>query len=132
MTAYSRRTTKYTNAVRELMKEMCHATNAELAEELRRHFPDVSDTTVHRVTSRLYDDGELTTGPSTDDGAVRYDINIAQHDHFVCEVCGSLKDIEVPDRCRELIARQLEGCLVNGQLMVTGRCLQCCEYGKYA
>lgn len=132
MTVNHRRETKYTNAVRQFMSELGHATNAELVTELRKHFPSVSATTVHRVTARLHADGELLLAPKTADGAVRYDSNITGHDHFVCEVCGGLKDITVPHTCRELIARQLNGCRVNGSLTISGRCQQCCTYVNYS
>lgn len=132
MIAVKRRETRYTNAVRQVMDEFGHVTNAELVAVLRKDFPDISATTVHRVTARLYAVGELGVGPKTVEGAVRYDANTSDHDHFVCEICGGVKDITVSRQCRVLISRQLDGCQANGALTISGRCQQCCEYIQYA
>ena len=125
-----RRETKYTVAVRHAMARLGHATNAELADELRKQYPFVSDTTVHRVTQRLYVSGELNYAPPAKDGSVRYDANLDEHDHFHCEGCGGLRDMRVPQACRALIQHQLGGCAVNGPLTVTGECAQCTNHRK--
>ena len=46
MTQIVRRSTKYTNDVMAILKSKHHATNAEIAQELRNIHPEVSDTTV--------------------------------------------------------------------------------------
>lgn len=123
----ARRETKYTLALRSASHRLGHATNAELAEELRIKFPYVSDTTVHRVSQRLCEDGELQLAPKALDGSVRYDTNSQPHDHFACGSCDSLRDIQVPLACRALIQHQLGGCLVSGPLTITGICQRCRE-----
>ena len=122
-----RRETKYTQAVREIMARLRHATNLEIASELRRAYPRVSDTTVHRVTQRLSRDGELAHAPLARDGSLRYDANIDPHDHFMCVQCQSLRDMQVPQACRALIQHQLGGCRVNGSLTIVGNCHHCNE-----
>ena len=51
MTQIVRRSTKYTNDVMAILKSKHHATNAEIAQELRNIHPEVSNTTVHRINS---------------------------------------------------------------------------------
>ena len=58
MTQIVRRSTKHTNDVMAILKSKHHATNAEIAQELRNIHPEVSDTTVHRITQRLCGDGD--------------------------------------------------------------------------
>ena len=121
------RETKYTVAVRTAMTRLGHATNAELAQAVRLLYPDVSDTTIHRVTHRLAQNGELGLAPNAEDGAVRYDANTSPHDHFQCRHCYSLRDMQVPQACRALIQHQLNGCKVGGALTVTGTCAHCLD-----
>lgn len=123
----ARRETKYTVAVRAAIQKLGHATNAELAEELRNKYPYVSDTTVHRVTHRLCEDGELRHAPNAADGSLRYDSNTSDHDHFLCTHCGKLRDMIVPQACRTLIQHQLGGCRVKGMLTISGVCHHCVQ-----
>lgn len=122
-----RRETKYTNAVRKGLKQRGHATNAELADLLRAVFPAVSDTTVHRVTARFHGDGDIRTAPPAADGATRYDSNNEFHDHFMCQSCSTLKDIVIPERMRDELERLVDGCCLNGSLVIMGDCKKCKE-----
>ncbi|MCA1807596.1 MAG: hypothetical protein LC687_07095, partial [Actinobacteria bacterium] len=69
------RKTKYTDAVRTATTQLGHASNSDIIEMLRADYPDISATTVHRITTRLHDSGELSLAPSKEDGAMRYDSN---------------------------------------------------------
>lgn len=57
------RTTKYTVAVRWHMRRMGHATNVELLELLHKKYPKVSATTLHLLTTRMVERGELQIAP---------------------------------------------------------------------
>ena len=108
--AASRRITKYTGDVLSIVCQLQHATNSEIAGRLRESYPDISDTTVHRITQRLYNDGAIGLAPSSRQGCLRYDFSPESHDHFICSECDSLQDIKVPDSVRCQIERQLDGC----------------------
>lgn len=125
MLTQTRRETKYTHSIRLIMANLGHATNAEITSTLRREFPDVSDTTVHRVTTRLHEDGELGLAPNAPDGSVRYDSNLSEHDHFACSMCGELRDLVVPARYRQMIQNELGDCQVRGGLVISGGCHDC-------
>lgn len=127
MIAQSRRYTKYSRSVMEVMKELGHATNSELEHVIENHFPGISSTTIHRVTARLCEDGLLSMAPHAADGAMRYDINTSTHDHFLCSDCGELRDIYLNEDYREEISRQLDGCLISGSVTISGNCVRCMD-----
>ena len=121
----SRRITKYTDSILSILCQLQHATNAEIASRLRELYSNVSDTTVHRITQRLHNDGAIGLAPSSKQGCLRYDFSPESHDHFICSECDSLQDIKVPDLVRCQIERQLDGCCFDGPLVITGVCQQC-------
>lgn len=121
----SRRITKYTDSILSILCQLQHATNAEIASRLRELYSNVSDTTVHRITQRLRDDGVIGLAPASRQGCLRYDFSPESHDHFICSECDSLQDIKVPDSVRCQIERQLDGCYFDGPLVITGVCQQC-------
>lgn len=120
-----RRHTKYTDEIARIIAARGHASNAEIATDLRKVYPDVSDTTVHRVTARMLEDGVVAFAPKTQHGSVRYDASLEPHDHFHCNHCDGLKDVCVPDAIRNELGRLISGCIINGQLTVSGDCHQC-------
>lgn len=121
----SRRITKYTDSILSILCQLQHATNAEIAGRMRESYPDISDTTVHRITQRLQSDGVIGLAPASRQGCLRYDFSPESHDHFICSQCDSLQDIKVPDSVRCQIERQLDGCCFDGPLVITGVCQQC-------
>lgn len=64
----SRRITKYTDSILSILCQLQHATNAEIASRLRELYSNVSDTTVHRITQRLRDDGVIGLAPASRQG----------------------------------------------------------------
>ena len=121
------RETKYTRAVRECLQKACHATNAQLATAVRYEFPHVSDTTIHRVTQRFHERGQINIAPNAADGAVRYDANNVFHDHFMCQGCHVLKDVVIPQDIRKRLEQTVNGCCLNGSLLIVGDCKKCKE-----
>ena len=119
------RETKYCNTIRMVVEYRGHATNAEILSDVRRVFPSISATTIHRATARLAVRGELGHAPSDSKGAMRYDTNLTAHDHFMCVRCGKLLDIDVANDVIPIIERQLEPCEVVGNITVSGLC-GCC------
>lgn len=125
MQTATRRNTKYASAISASLTKLQHATNAQLLSALRKSYPELSATTVHRVTQRLYEDGSIAKAPKAADGAVRYDANTQTHDHFLCVPCDDLRDITLPTTCRTLIQCKLEDCSISGPLTVSGACKSC-------
>lgn len=120
-----RRTTKYVTEVKRVIQLRGHASNAEIVNDLRVKFPNISATTVHRVTGRLHEDEEIRKGPTMLDGSVRYDANVEKHDHFMCTMCGNVRDVEIPKTCLSIIKCNLDDCTISGPLTISGVCKNC-------
>jgi Fur family transcriptional regulator, peroxide stress response regulator len=107
------------------MRSIGHATNLELLSALQKTYPSLSATTVHRITTRLVQRGELQLAPATPDGAMRFDSNLTAHDHFLCRRCGILKDTVILPRVLATIEQQFDDCHISGPVTITGLCKQC-------
>lgn len=119
------RQTKYCQAIMETLNVIGHATNNELLRVLRQHYPKLSATTVHRATSRLATRGKIAVAPSDRSGSMRYDANTELHDHFLCQSCGLLRDINVKDKIIPLLEESIVGCSISGRLTISGICKLC-------
>ena len=119
------RETKYCNAICEIIKALGHATNAELLRHLRREFPKLSATTIHRATTRLASRGEIGSAPPTHHGAVRYDAQTKSHDHFNCSVCDRLCDTDIKEKIQPIIKEVVTNCAISGNIVLTGVCNDC-------
>ena len=119
------RQTKYCNAIKITLAAQGHATNNDLLHELRKSFPELSATTVHRATSRLAERGEIGIAPASKDGSMRYDSNTEPHDHFQCGNCDLLRDTDVKDRVTPILEASIGDCQISGRLTVSGICKKC-------
>lgn len=124
------RQTKYTRAVSDAVARQGHTTNQAIRHDLHKQGIIVSDTTTHRVTQRLQRSGIIREAPKTKDGVMRFDSNTAQHDHFICKSCDGIRDISVSEQIKPLLAEQLDGCKVSGNLVVYGSCNTCSKKTK--
>lgn len=123
------RNTKYTKDVMNVISKFGHITNSQILDILQRKYPDLSATTVHRITTRLLERGQIAKAPSDLSGAVRFDSNLLGHDHFICSCCGDIKDIDVLIYVQKAICRNLKDCRVTGRLAVYGNCNKCLKEG---
>ena len=119
------RQTKYCNAIRNSLSVLNHATNNELLRELRKYFPELSATTVHRATSRLAERCEIGTAPASKDGSMRYDANTEPHDHFQCSSCDLLRDTDVREKVAPILEASIGDCQISGRLTISGTCKNC-------
>jgi Fur family peroxide stress response transcriptional regulator len=119
------RDTKYSREIVAIINRLHHATNADILHEIQKVYPDVSATTVHRSTARLADRGLLNTAPPDNQGSMRYDANLNNHDHFVCIHCGGVRDIDVAEALIPAISEALGGCKITGRLLIQGSCEKC-------
>jgi Fur family peroxide stress response transcriptional regulator len=118
------RLTPQTRAVLHWVRRLGHAANSELLQCLLPGFPELTATTVHRITNRLVEAGEIARGPTLG-GGTTLDANLAPHDHFHCTNCGGIRDIFVSDAIFEDLQAQLGENLVRRGLLVTGSCEAC-------
>ena len=109
MTTIIRRESKYANLVRDCIKQLGHATHADIMQYYTDRYIQVSATTIHRITQRLVEDGEIVLAPKTKDGDKRFDANM--------KPC--------PAPCRKILQAQLCNCVLDGSLTVHGECQEC-------
>jgi len=121
------RTTRQLAAVFEAVKgERNHPTAQEVYLRVRRELPQISRGTVYRNLSKLNDERRIRVVRLAD-RPVRYDAVIDDHDHFVCEHCGAVCDLE-PSGRRETQRPELaeSGYAVDRQsITYYGACPQC-------
>jgi Fur family transcriptional regulator, peroxide stress response regulator len=111
---------------RELAKTEEHPDAETVFRAVKRRVPTVSLDTVYRTLWKLRDLGLVTTlGPSRD--AVRFDVNLDPHHHYVCVRCGLVRDfrseelngLSVPGTVNEF------GSIREVQVEVRGLCARC-------
>lgn len=124
-TATAQRQTKYCQAIEAILTARGHATNLELLTELRKTYPDLTATTVHRATTRLASRGTISIAPSSRDGSMCYDANTLPHDHFQCVSCGKLRDTDIKNKVIPILESSIGDCHISGRLTISGLCEQC-------
>jgi len=115
------RKTPQTLLIKKLLSEKGHATNQELAREARKTFPNLTNTSVHRITTRLVDAKMASYAPNLS-GLKVLDMNLSDHDHFYCLQCDSLTDVNVTDECFYELQKQLKDGLARKNILVAGVC----------
>ncbi|MDR2359713.1 MAG: transcriptional repressor [Oscillospiraceae bacterium] len=90
-----RRSDKRDAILEALRSNKSHPSAETLYESLRTTIPNLSLGTVYRNLAKFKDDG-IIVSVSTVNGQERYDADISQHDHFICDRCGMV--IDVPER----------------------------------
>jgi Fe2+ or Zn2+ uptake regulation protein len=122
---FKERETKYARAVMAYMQTVGHAVNAEVIGHLRLEYPELSATTVHRLTARMVQRGQLAQAPPSRGNAARLDANLTPHDHFECLNCGCLRDVILPQELFDSLQTMLQGCRFEGRLTIQGTCTKC-------
>lgn len=102
-----------------------HASNAEVLEHIRLEFPEVSATTIHRITTRMVERNEAGLGPVTIENSLRLDANTSPHDHFQCLTCDCVRDIQLGSDILTSLQAQLGDCRFSGSLTIQGTCANC-------
>lgn len=70
-----------------------HPTAQRVFERVRREIPSVSLSTVYRNLEKLTRDGRLRV-LRLESGVALYDAVEVIHDHFLCDVCGLVVDVD--------------------------------------
>lgn len=121
---------KLTHQRLEIFRELTGADDHPDAETVfravQRRVPTVSLDTVYRTLWMLRDLGlAKTLGPHRD--AVRFDVNLERHHHYVCVRCGLVRDFDstrldglnVPEAVKGF------GSVMEAQVEVRGLCADC-------
>lgn len=118
---------KQRDALVEILRSTkCHPTADWLYDKLREQFPKISLATVYRNLKQLEEAGEIISIKGGTDSE-HYDGATHCHYHFICEECGSVKDMEVQpvtdlvDKCNEETNFEISGY----SLLFYGKCEKC-------
>lgn len=118
------RVTPQTEAILTALQARGHATNQELLNAVRRRFPMMNITSVHRITRRLVDGGRIGMAPFVS-GTIVFDARSTPHDHFLCTGCGKFRDLTLPASLLRSVERQLDRDIQRTGLVVQGACISC-------
>lgn len=78
-----------------LLDSMTHPSADDIYKALAKNFPNMSVATVYNNLKVFVETGlvrELTYG----DNASRFEADMTEHYHAICEQCGTIKDFEYP------------------------------------
>ena len=103
-----------------------HPTAERIHSDLRRESPELSLGTVYRNLKLLEEPGRIRK-VMTYDGNERYDAICHDHAHFICQRCGSIRDIsEVDsDQIRKELALEDGYRISNLDMILKGTCPAC-------
>ena len=107
-----------------LHENEAHPTAESVYSAAVSQMPTISLRTVYQTLNDLAEMGEIHS-LDVGTGSSRFDPNLEEHQHLVCDVCGRVRDIvvEVP---ATLASSAFDGFVVDEvQLVLRGRCADC-------
>jgi len=122
----SRRTRQLDAVLDAVCEARDHPTAEQIFTRVRMHLPQVSLGTIYRNLEKLVAAGQVHA-LQVDARGLRFDALTAAHDHFVCELCGSIRDLP-PSGGERATADALvaQGCAVrSAMLLIRGVCAAC-------
>jgi len=115
-----------------LLDSMTHPTADDIYKSLESKFPNMSVATVYN-NLKVFIESELVRELTYGDSSSRFDADMTDHYHAVCEVCGKIADFEYPPlHDIETTAAGQTGFQVGGyRLEVYGVCPDCTGVTKH-
>ena len=127
---FSRIGMKVTHQRAEIFREAAgsdeHLDAEMIYQRVRKRVTGISRDTVYRTLATLESEG-LIRKAEVLGGSARFDANLDQHHHFVCTVCGAVKDfrsealddLPIPNAVKAL------GSIESAQMHIRGVCAAC-------
>lgn len=108
-----------------------HPTAETVYMNLREEYPKLSLATVYRNLSLLAELGNIQKIP-TGNGPDRFDGRPESHNHFLCDECGSMIDLQMNsiDHVDEIAAQTFDGVIKGHSILFYGICLECLKKEK--
>ncbi len=101
-----------------------HPTPEQVYEHVKKRLPMISLATVYRNLNQMAEEGII--GRINTDREMRFDGNEIEHQHFVCEKCNKIIDIEFHNTKRLLRELEGEGHEVRKvEVIFRGMCKEC-------
>jgi Fur family peroxide stress response transcriptional regulator len=112
-----------------LLETMTHPTADEIYRALEPRFPSMSVATVYN-NLKVFIEADLVRELTYGDSSSRFDADMSEHYHALCEVCGRISDFEFPQlKEAEEAARAQTGFRAKGhRLEVYGVCAECASH----
>ncbi len=114
------------DCIKEFLMSRCdHPTADVVYSHVREEFPNISLGTVYRNLSLLSEIGEIRK--ITCNGPDRFDANTMPHYHFFCNCCGSVVDLEFPQKpdISGVAPMNFGGVIEQVTLDFSGTCEEC-------
>lgn len=114
-------------AIKEyLMQTKEHPTADTVYLNIRKTYPNISLGTVYRNLNLLADQGEILK-LNCNDGSDRFDGNPMPHNHFICNDCGRVIDLEMEeiDHINKIAAAGFTGKIEGHITFFYGQCPEC-------
>ena len=114
------------NILRQMRQRYDHPTAYMVFEDLKPAMPKLSLGTVYRNLNQLTDAGELKRIPLPD-GSCRFDGHVQPHSHIVCQGCGAVEDVLLPEllTLREQVEGQTSFWVSDCEVQLHGLCPAC-------
>jgi len=115
-----------TETFREVASSDEHPDAETVYQRVRGRVTGISRDTVYRTLATLESEGLLARTGALG-GPARYDANMDRHHHFVCTVCGTIRDFtsrELDDLPVPKTVKAM-GSVESAQVQVRGICLSC-------
>lgn len=102
-----------------------HPTAEAVHAQVVADMPSVSLRTVYTTLHELAEMGEIVQ-LDLGTGSARFDPNVSEHHHLVCEGCGAVHDIDLDVPRFDRSAERVAGFRVDTtQVVLRGRCARC-------
>ncbi len=106
-----------------LLKSTNHPTVEDIYEEVKKRYPYVSLATVYRTLETLERIG-LVKRVCFWGNSARYDANLSEHHHLICERCGRIEDVNIGEVIE--LPQEFHGFRTNGySINIYGLCPDC-------
>ncbi|MDR0916202.1 MAG: transcriptional repressor [Oscillospiraceae bacterium] len=121
----ARRTSARRDAIADSIRGVyTHPSAAQVYDMVRSRFPSISLGTVYRNIAQLQEDGTIRCVGIVH-GQERYDGNVSDHVHFVCEDCGAVIDLDFDPLGSD---PEFDGAVIHRrELAYYGLCRECVE-----
>lgn len=106
-----------------------HPSADEVYSNLKQQYPALSLATVYRNLNLLAEHGKLQK-IAIPQGGDRFDGNIATHYHAICDRCGKVYDLSIPDlnHLEQKLEEEMQFQVRRHHLVVSGICSGCREH----
>lgn len=109
---------------REILQSRDHPTVEEVFQRVKQEIPTLSRDTVYRTLWMLREMSLIGT-VGYPYRSIHFDGDHRRHDHFLCNQCGGIVDLEIPEEHRSLVDIGELGRVDSTYVEYRGLCKQC-------